>query len=198
MNGCGVVLLAGGRATRLPGKLALPSDGEPLLVRTYRNLAGNREIVLSRSAEFDPALAAMLPIRAVVDAAPARGPLGGLLATLASVPWECAFAVAGDMPFVDAAFLDRLDAARLPGDEAVVPAFERDGTLHAEPLAALYDRAAFLREGRRVFESGRGSLRLVLAALRTRYVHGEDPRLFTNVNTPEDYAALVCGEHQLV
>jgi len=193
---CGVVLLAGGEATRLAGKLALPSSGVPLLVRTYRNLAGEREIVLSRAATFDPALAALLPIPAVVDRAPARGPLGGLLSAFESVTWPAAFAIAGDMPFVDRAFLERMEAAWLPGDEALVPAYARDGAMQSEPLAALYDRSAFLREGARVFESGRGSLRLVLERLRTRYLENEDPHLFANINTPADYAALRAQERQ--
>ena len=194
MKGCGVVLLAGGKATRLPGKLSLPSPELPLVVRTYRNLAGEREFVLSRAAAFDPALAALLPIPFVVDRAPARGPLGGLLSALASVTWPAAFAIAGDMPFVDRAFLERLEAAWQPGDEALVPAYVRDGVTHTEPLAALYDRIAFLREGTRVFESGHGSVRFVLERLRTRHLENEDPRLFANINTPHDYAALRAQE----
>jgi molybdopterin-guanine dinucleotide biosynthesis protein A len=192
----GVVLLAGGEATRLPGKLALPSPDLPLVVRTYRNLAGERDIVLSRAATFDPALAALLPIPYVVDRSPARGPLAGLLTAFETVSWPLAFAIAGDMPFVDRAFLARLEAAWQPGDEALVPAYARDGATQIEPLAALYDRRAFLREGAHVLESRRGSIRLVLERLRTRYVETEDPRLFTNVNTPSDYAALRAQERQ--
>lgn len=190
----GVVLLAGGGATRLPGKLALPSPDVPLVVRTYRNLAGDRDFVLSCAASFDPALAALLPIPAVADRTPGRGPLGGLLSALASVAWPAAFAIAGDMPFVDRAFLERMEAAWQAGDEALVPAYVRAGTTHTEPLAALYDRVAFLREGTRVFESGRGSVRLVLERLRTRYLENENPRLFANINTPHDYAALRAQE----
>ena len=42
-----VVILAGGEATRLPGKLALDVGDVPLLVRVYRNVSPERETWLS-------------------------------------------------------------------------------------------------------------------------------------------------------
>jgi molybdopterin-guanine dinucleotide biosynthesis protein A len=65
------------------------------------------------------------------------------------------------------------------------------GLPQSEPLAAFYDRAAFLREAPAVLRDGRGAVRLVVEALHARYVSVNDaPRVFTNVNTPEDYAAV--------
>jgi molybdopterin-guanine dinucleotide biosynthesis protein A len=100
------------------------------------------------------------------------------------------FAVAGDAPLVEGSFIDRLIAERRPGDEAVVPIHERDGKRQPEPLAALYDRVAFLREAFPIVRRGGAALRVVLDRLQTHYVEIDDPRIFTNVNTPEDYAAL--------
>jgi molybdopterin-guanine dinucleotide biosynthesis protein A len=113
-----------------------------------------------------------------------------MLSTLARMRSRLVFAVAGDAPFVDGAFVERLHAAWREGDEALVPVHERDGTPALEPLAALYDRAAFLREGFPVLRSGRGALRLVLERLRTRMIPFAPGPAFANVNTLEDYAIV--------
>jgi len=183
---CGVVILAGGAATRLPNKLALDAGDVPLLVRVYRNVAGNWPIYISCNATPPQELDALLPVPMVVDAWPGRGPLAGLLSTMAAMSTPWVFAVAGDAPLVDGALIERLLAAREDGDEAVVP--RHDGDI--EPLAALYDRAAFLREGPAIFEHGNGALTRVIECLHTRYVDTGDAAIFTNVNTPDDYAAL--------
>jgi molybdopterin-guanine dinucleotide biosynthesis protein A len=186
----GVLILAGGDATRLPGKLALAAGELPMLARVYRNLAAGRETWLSVKSALSPELDALLPAPAALDRWNARGPLGGMLTTMARMRSRWVFAAAGDAPFVDAALVDALCAARQPGDEAVVPVSVEGGEARYEPLAALYDRLAFLRAGFPVLRSGRGALHLVIERLRTRTYRGHDARTLTNVNTPDDYAAL--------
>lgn len=194
----GICILAGGEATRLPGKLFLAAGDVPMLVRVYRNVSPGRETWISTKgalpAEIDAALAAPM----VVDRWTRRGPLSGLLSTMSEMRTEWVFACAGDAPFVDAAFVDRLavhvaDTADGTGGaalEAVVPAHDAAGR-RIEPLAALYRREAFLREGLPVLLGGDGALRLVIDRLRTKFVPvPEDERALANVNTPQDYAAL--------
>ena len=103
-------------------------------------------------------------------------------------PWV--FAVAGDAPFVDAAFIDRLEALLQPGDEALVPYRMIEGKRQIEPLAAIYAREPFVREGLPVLLSGNGALRTVIDRLVTRFVEIDDARIFANVNTPADYDAV--------
>jgi molybdopterin-guanine dinucleotide biosynthesis protein A len=103
-------------------------------------------------------------------------------------PWV--FAVAGDAPFIDAAFIDALAARIEPADEAIVPRRMRAGEPQLEPLAALYLRTAFLREGLPVLLGGNGSLHALIERLRTRFVDIADERVFGNINTPEEYAAI--------
>ncbi|MEA2665323.1 MAG: molybdenum cofactor guanylyltransferase [Candidatus Eremiobacteraeota bacterium] len=197
-DGIGICILAGGEATRLPGKLFLAAGDVPMLVRVYRNVSPGRETWISTKgalpAEIDAALAAPM----VVDRWTRRGPLSGLLSTMSEMRTEWVFACAGDAPFVDAAFVDRLavhvadtaDATGGAGLEAVVPAHDQAGR-RIEPLAALYRREAFLREGLPVLLGGDGALRLVIDRLRTKFVPvPEDERALANVNTPQDYAAL--------
>jgi molybdopterin-guanine dinucleotide biosynthesis protein A len=185
-----VVVLAGGEATRLPGKLYLDAGDLPLLVRVYRNVSAGRETMLSCKAALPYEIDLLIDAPAVIDRWPLRGPLSGLLSTMSELRAPWVFAVAGDEAFIDAAFIDTLAAQIEPGDEAIVPRRQRDGAGHAEPLAALYLRSAFLREGLPVLSGGNGALHTVLERLRTRYADIADDRIFANINTPEDYHML--------
>lgn len=189
----GVVILAGGGATRLPHKLELEAGGVPMLVRVYRNVSTGRKTYVSCAGTFPPQIDALLDCPMVVDRWPGRGPLGGLVTTMAVMDTPLVFAAAGDAPFLDAAFIDRLADLWQPGDEAVVPLHAHKTGKQLEPLAALYDRAAFLREGTKALGSSDESLHATVARMRIREfpVSREDERLFTNVNTPADYAAAV-------
>jgi molybdopterin-guanine dinucleotide biosynthesis protein A len=187
----GVLILGGGEATRLPGKLELAAGELPMLARVYRNVGRDRETWLAGKGSYPTALDAFLPAPVAIDRWSLRGPLAGLVTTMAQMRARWVFAVAGDAPLVDASFIETLAAERRPGDEAIVPVHEREGKRQLEPLAALYDRLAFLREGVPVLRAGGGVLRKVIDRLQTRFVEVADPRIFTNVNTPADYEALV-------
>jgi molybdopterin-guanine dinucleotide biosynthesis protein A len=184
-----VCILAGGEATRLPGKLALAVGDVPMLVRVFRNVSPGRETWLSTKEPLPAEIAAHIDAPQVVDRWPLRGPLSGLLSTLSEMRGEWVFAVAGDAPFVDAAFIDRLEEHIAPAFDAIVPMHDaNDGRI--EPLAALYRREAFLREGTPVLLGGQGALRLVIDRLRVRFVPVRDETAFANVNTPGDYAKI--------
>ena len=185
----GVCILAGGEATRLPGKLALEVGDVPMLVRVYRNVSPGRETWVSTKGALPPEIDAHLAAPAVIDRWSLRGPLAGLVSTMGMMPTPWIFAVAGDAPFVTSAFIDELATHVGDDRDAIVPKHV-DGRERIEPLAALYRRDAFVREGIGVLRSGEGMLRLVLDRLRTAYVEVRDPRIFANVNTPQDYEAL--------
>ena len=192
-----IVLLAGGLATRLPDKLALPIEGEPMLARVYRRLAaGGRHCIIStRTPAAALGFAALgSPAQFVIDEYPDAGPLGGLVSGAAHVRTPLFFAAAGDMPNIDASFVDALaqefDAAAGSGTkpEAVVPTWP-DGK--REPLAAVYDTHAFLHAGRQMLAAGE---RKVMAAVDTLKViayavQAEDEVKLANVNTRSDYEA---------
>ena len=162
----GVCILAGGEATRLPGKLALEVGDVPMLVRVYRNVSRGRETWLSTKGPLAPEIAEHVTAPQVIDRWPLRGPLSGLLSTLSEMRTEWVFAIAGDAPFVDAAFIDRLAAYVGPQHDAIVPMHDDAAARRIEPLAALYRREAFLREGMPVLLGGDGALRLVIDRLR--------------------------------
>jgi molybdopterin-guanine dinucleotide biosynthesis protein A len=185
-----VILLAGGEAKRLPGKLFMDAGDLPLVVRVYRNVCAGRPTLLSCKGALPYEIDMLIDAPAVVDRWPLRGPLSGLLSTMSEVRTPWVFAVAGDAPFVDAAFIDALEARIEPGDEAIVPRNVRAGEPQIEPLAALYARDAFLREGLPVLTGGDGSLRALIERLQTHFVDVDDERMFANVNTPAEYDAV--------
>jgi molybdenum cofactor guanylyltransferase len=180
-----IVILAGGRATRFPGKLEAPLGGEPLLARVYRQVRDIAPAMIAGRDTFSATLDAVLDCPIVVDRWPDRGPLGGLLSAAHETTATRIFALAGDAPRVTREIVHALVAAWRDGDEAVVP--EHDGRL--EPLAALYDREALMREGWECLQGEDRSMHALLARLRVRRVPYDAPA-FTNINTSTDLALL--------
>jgi len=142
----GVVILAGGEATRFPGKLASDAGGIPLLLRVYRNVRAIGPVYVSANAVFGENVARELDCTIVPDDRPGRGPLGGLVSTFERVCEERCFVVAGDAPFVDASVYQHLLQAWSEDVAAVVA--ERSWPL--DPLFPLYSRGAFLSPARPV------------------------------------------------
>ena len=134
---------------------------------------------------FSDALDALLDCPIVVDRWPDRGPLGGLLSAADETRRHdlrtCGRCAAGRRRVIDTL----LDAWQ-HGDEAVVP--EHGGRL--EPLAALYDREAFMREALGM-SAWRGSLDACAARTLAR-TQGSLRRahVFANINTSADLAQL--------
>jgi molybdenum cofactor guanylyltransferase len=178
-----VVILAGGRATRFPGKLETSIDGKPLLVRVYDNLRASAPVVIAGADTFSPELDAKLDCPIVVDRWPHRGPLGGLLSACGELDTRYVFVVAGDAPHVTAEVLASLRTRHTDGNEAIVP-------VHSgmrEPLAAIYDREAVLREGFDVLHDGNASMHALLDRLIVCEVPLA-PTFFSNINTAADLA----------
>lgn len=183
----GVVILAGGEALRLPGKLQLDTGGVPLVVRVYRNVRAIGPVYVSANGGFPPEIDAALVCPIIVDRWPRKGPLGGLYSVLDQVREPRVFVVSGDAPFVDASVAQELSAAWEPGLHAVVPV-NRHG--HLEPLCALYERAALLDAARSGLATGSGGVAAAVEHLSYKRVRLSNERVFTNVNTPLDYGLL--------
>jgi molybdopterin-guanine dinucleotide biosynthesis protein A len=182
-----VVILAGGEATRFPGKLESDAGGVPLLLRLYRNVRSIGPVYISANAPFGEETARELDCTFVPDSEPGRGPLGGIVSTFEKISEPLCFTVAGDAPFIGRAVFERLRAAWEPELEAV--AAERNGRL--EPLCAIYAREAFLREGRSELSGGSGAVRAVVERLAHRKVAFADERALAGINTIAERDALL-------
>jgi molybdopterin-guanine dinucleotide biosynthesis protein A len=187
-----IIVLGGGLATRLPGKLALPVDGLPMLARVLRALSTlGAPCLLAANAPLEDDVAAHITVPIVYDEHPGEGPLAALATAASAVTTPYFFATAGDMPGIDAAFVGRVIAAaeKAGWPDATVP-MRDDSSL--EPLAALYKVGPWLAAARNALAAGRRNVTAALDGLRTvhyRIVPEDEPAL-ANVNTPADYERL--------
>jgi molybdopterin-guanine dinucleotide biosynthesis protein A len=177
-----IVILAGGRATRFPGKLECVVDGEPMLLRVYHNACATQwPVIVAARGSLGAALEKALDCPIAIDRLGPEGPLAGLASACETIRQERIFALAADMPRVEASVISEIASQWRAGDEAVVPSHS-DGI---EPLAALYDRAAVAREAPALLATDRRAMRDLVERLDTRFV-ALPQRYFINVNTPQD------------
>ncbi len=182
------LLLAGGRSARMgQDKAALVHpDGRPLLRRTADLLreAGCVSVVLSlRQDQEIPA--GMDDCEIVRDPeGGSGGPLGGMLAGMATYPEDAWLVVACDLPRLDGATLTHLMDSATADDVFLAYRSESDGW--PEPLCALYSSAA-----REVLADALAAdfrcPRKVLIRNDCRLLEPVTPRALDNANTPEDW-----------
>jgi molybdopterin-guanine dinucleotide biosynthesis protein A len=189
LEDCTALVLAGGNSARMgqdKAMLRLAPEGPTLLeaaIARFRPLFG--EVLASVRQPY-----AGLGIRQIADEAKGQGPLAGLVAGLAAAQRPWVFAVAVDMPFVQAGLVEAL-AARRGAHEAVVPRV--DG--RPQPLCAFYAKSAQAAFAATLAAPGKHSLHESLARLDTCFVEADalrsdDPGLtgFFDLDTPEAFA----------
>jgi molybdopterin-guanine dinucleotide biosynthesis protein A len=185
------VLLAGGRATRMGGrnKAFAAVGGEPIAARTIRVLRAIFPQVIV--ATNTPGEFARFGAEVVADVHPGRGPLAGLHAALRVARHPHLFVVACDMPGLDPEVI-RFLLGRIGDADAIVPRWDGD----IEPLHAVY-AVRLLPLVERCLGEGRAAMRDFLPLVRVDYVSEAELRSvsaaaasFTNVNTPEELAAV--------
>jgi len=191
-----IVLLAGGKATRLPGKLTRTIGDEPMIVRVYRRLTtGGRPCIVSVREPLPAAVAQHITAPIVEDTHGDVGPLGALASAAAHVRTPLLFAAAADLPNVDAGVIDALEELyRLEAQHSVAPdvILPRHPNGDVEPLAALYDTAALCASALRTLAQGRKKVTQALEGLRVTYydVSAGNAAKFVNVNTADDLAGI--------
>lgn len=183
-----VVILAGGEASRLPGKLESDAGGMPLILRVFHNVRAAGPVYVSASRSFPPAIDSALECPVIIDRWPRRGPLGGLYSAFEAVREPRVFVVAGDAPFVDARVVGELARLWEPGIDAVVPVNAQE---RLEPLCALYDRVSFLTAAAQALREGSGGVASLVERLKAKRVRLTDERVFANVNTAADRRAFL-------
>jgi len=164
-------------------------EGEPIAVRAvriFRSLFAQVLVSTNRPERF-----AGLDVQTVTDQFPGCGPLAGIHAALLASRYPHVFVAACDMPGLDPEVI-RFLLGRVGSAEAVVPCWDGD----VEPLHAVYAVGA-LREIEAHLRAGQNAVRDVLRRLRVDYVSEAEMRAvrgaarsLTNVNTPEELAAV--------
>ncbi|MDD2273086.1 MAG: molybdenum cofactor guanylyltransferase [Desulfuromonadaceae bacterium] len=182
------VILAGGASSRMGKNKALLKVGEQFLIeRVYTSIAAlfHDVILVTNTAD----IYSFIPCPKVPDVYPGAGSIAGLHAGLHASGTERIFAVACDMPFLNAELI-RFLCKDAEAYDAVVP-LDRSGRL--EPLHALYAKSALIPMQESI-ERGDKSIINLLDRVTTRMVPSDlfknisgAEESFRNLNTPEEY-----------
>lgn len=180
------VLLAGGESRRMGrDKATLEWRGRPLWqwqMEKLRALSPDRVFLSARTdLSWRPGDA-----ESIVDLAPSRGPLSGLVATLDRIETHHLLALALDMPFMTTEHLQHLCDLAVNG-RGVVPII--DGK--AEPLCAVYPkdvRPIFIEALRGAEFSLQPIVRKLIGLdlLQEMPVSGSEQKFYRNINQPRD------------
>jgi molybdenum cofactor guanylyltransferase len=185
------LVLSGGRSTRMQrDKATLSYGGSSQLERAMALLTPlvARAYVSVRAEQQSDPLRARFP--QIVDAPGAAGPIAGLLAAQARHPEVAWLVLACDLPLLDTTTLTHLLRARAPDRMATAYRSSHDGL--PEPLCAIYEPRS--RAGLSAYvASGKDCPRKFLRGSDTELLDQPDPHALDNVNTPEEYGAVMAA-----
>jgi molybdopterin-guanine dinucleotide biosynthesis protein A len=179
------LLLTGGRSRRMQrDKLGLEYGGQPQLARAMALLEPlvERSFVSVRADQLEDPLRAAYP--RITDVLAEQGPIGGIHAALCAEGQAAWLVLAGDLPFLDAATLQQLIAARAPHRLATAFRSSHDGK--PEPLCAIFEPAsraaieAWIAAGQRCPRDFLAHTDVELLVLR-------EARALDNINTAAEY-----------
>jgi molybdenum cofactor guanylyltransferase len=188
MEDVSAFILAGGKSARMgTDKAFVLLDGRTLLARVLhlaRQLTSNVHII-GDPAKFAP----FAPT--IEDIFPGCGPLGGIHAALRSSRTDLNVILAVDVPFVSLALLDYLISRATSSNANVTLARAAGGF---QPLCAIY-RRCFADAAENALLAGHCKIDTLFAPTTTQVIEeaeleasGFSPRIFRNLNTPEELA----------
>lgn len=179
------LLLTGGRSRRMQrDKAALEYAGQTQLARAIALLEPlvARSFVSVRADQLGDRQRASYAC--IVDALPDLGPIGGIHAALHAHPRSAWLVLACDLPFLDAATLQQLIAARDP--RRVASAFRSSHDGKPEPLCAIYEPESRALIDARI-AAGRLCPRDFLANADAALLDLRDRQALDNINTGDEY-----------
>ena len=180
-------ILAGGKSLRMgTDKALLLVHNEPLLFRIKKLIDPfcSAIAISGQKADYDDFNIEMIP-----DLFPDCGPISGIFSSLKHSPTEWNLMVSVDVPFINTELIQFL-ISQIGEYDCIIP--EHDGGI--EPLIGLYNRQ-ILPQLEETINQGDYKLLRMLAKLNTRFLNCNSlikkyPRLFFNINHPEDYNSL--------
>jgi molybdenum cofactor guanylyltransferase len=186
-------ILAGGRSSRMGrDKAFLDWHGESLLARALKlaRTVTRKVCIVGQRQKFG----AFAPI--IEDIYTGQGPLGGIHAALTDSDSHLNLVLAVDTPLVTPEFLAYL-VAQAEASGAVVTAprvYEK-----TQPLCTVY-RRAFAEVAAASLHAGRNKIEPLFASVTQRIIDEAelgrlafDPRMFDNLNTPEEWEKAQSG-----
>ena len=179
------LLLTGGRSRRMQrDKANLEYAGQSQLARAMallEPLVARTFVSMRADQTADPQRAAYA---CIADALPDLGPIGGIHAALHAHPAAAWLVLACDLPFLDAATLQQLIAAREPLRLATAFRSSHDGK--PEPLCAIFEPASTTTIDTRI-AAGLQCPRDFLASADVALLTLRTPQALDNINTAAEY-----------
>lgn len=180
------LVLIGGKSRRMgQSKWSLNYTAETQAERTAKLLSGVCDQV-SLSVRANQEQAGLPALPQIVDRFPPWGPLTGILSAMHAHPDAAWLVAAVDLPFLDAATLADLKAARDPFKIATGYRSANDGM--PEPLCTIFEPRAAQRLMQAV-AVGIDCPRKTLIESAPKLIDLRNPRALDNANTPEEYEA---------
>jgi molybdopterin-guanine dinucleotide biosynthesis protein A len=180
-------VIAGGQSSRMGrDKAFLTLDGSTLLERALAVARiVSREVKIAGQREKFAAYGSVIE-----DVYPGQGPLAGIHAALSSSEFELNLMIGVDTPFLDPQFVQYLaEEARTSGATVTAPQVGSQ----AQPLCAVY-RREFALVAEAALRQRRNNIVPLFAGVTTRKITevemqelAFDPRMFDNLNTPEEW-----------
>jgi len=188
-----VIILAGGSSKRIQNtyKPLLKLENKPLIRWIVDRLSelSCKPIIVVHNESQKATLSNLVPdVRIIVDEIEIASPLIGALSGARVANSRIIFLMAVDQPFLSAEIISKI--VNLCKDvEACIPRWPNG---FIEPLAAAYDRKAFIRAAEASLDRNDLSLRSTLKMLKARFVdtytlHPNPRLIFHNINTIDDY-----------
>ncbi|MFQ5641204.1 MAG: molybdenum cofactor guanylyltransferase [bacterium] len=177
-------ILAGGQSRRMGrNKALLKKDGQTLIERVISALPAKREdikIVACASHDYD-----FLSIPVIPDRIPGLGPIGGIHAGLTDSGYQANFFVACDLPFISCELIEKI-LKNYAGQDV----FGVRSNRGREPLCTVYSKRCLPAIESQI-QTEDYSLHNLFELLDAEFMLVEDPKLFTNLNTQQDWHNFV-------
>jgi len=168
-------------------KALLEVGGRPLAAIVAAALRGAGAAEVLAVGGDGPRLAG-LGLRAVPDASPGEGPLGGLITALAEAGNDLVAVLACDLPGATAAAVAAVVDALAARPAAGVAVPSAGGRLH--PLHAAWRRSVAADHLARAFSAGERAVHPLLAVVGMVTVEGIDPVALRDADTVEDLGTI--------
>jgi len=187
-TGAAGFVLTGGESRRMGrNKALLEIGGRPMALRMVELM---RPLVAEVALVGAPERYGHLGVPVLADCEAGCGPLAGIVTALRATRVDWNLILACDLPFLEASFLEMLLSEASAGERDCAVPQPPDGW---QPLCAVYHRRC-LPAFERVLASDYPKISVAFDALRVRALTPEllaqfafDPRMFKNVNSPEEY-----------
>lgn len=180
-NGLGIIILAGGKSSRMGQDKAFLTFGKTtlieLLIEKSRNFEFSEIIVVTNDVDKYQGLG----VKIVKDFYPGQGPLAGIHSGLTHSSFWNNFVIPCDMPFFSKDLVKKL--LNNQGDcKVVVPTMDNK----FQPLAALYTKDC-IPHIQYLLENKISKVIKLYDLVKTCYLELADDTDFFNINTPHDF-----------